>query len=61
MLFKAGQESARVYFNEAARQGLFKDNSEVQEMGLRSVLCLPVLKQSNSQFQNSKRADRRCL
>ncbi len=36
----------RVILNDAAQEGDFKDNPEVQEMQLRSVLCLPVVKQS---------------
>ena len=36
----------RVILDSACREGMFKDNPEVQEMGLRSVLCLPVIKQS---------------
>jgi len=37
----------RVILNSAAQEGAFKDNPEVQVMQLRSVLCLPVIKQSN--------------
>lgn len=36
----------KVILNDAAQEGDFKDNPEVQEMQLRSVLCLPVVKQS---------------
>lgn len=36
----------KVILHDAAGQGLFKDNPEVREMQLRSVLCLPVIKQS---------------
>ncbi len=36
----------RVILNNAAQEGPFKDNPEVQEMQLRSVLCLPVVKQT---------------
>ncbi len=36
----------KVILGDAAHHGLFKDNPEIQEMGLRSVLCLPVIKQS---------------
>jgi two-component sensor histidine kinase/serine/threonine protein kinase len=36
----------KVILRDAAREGIFKDNPEVQEMQLRSVLCLPVIKQS---------------
>ena len=36
----------RVILNNASQEGAFKDNPEVQLMQLRSVLCLPVLKQS---------------
>ena len=36
----------KVILLDAAREGLFKDNPEVHEMRLRSVLCLPVIKQS---------------
>lgn len=36
----------KVILQDAASQGIFKDNSEVHEMRLRSVLCLPVIKQS---------------
>jgi len=36
----------RVILNNALQEGLFKDNAEVQSMPLRSVLCLPVIKQS---------------
>ena len=36
----------RVILNNASREGIFKDNPEVQAMQLRSVLCLPVIKLS---------------
>ena len=36
----------RVILGNASSEGPFKDNSEVQTMQLRSVLCLPVIKQS---------------
>jgi GAF domain-containing protein len=36
----------RVILNNASQEGAFKDNPEIQLMQLRSVLCLPVLKQS---------------
>jgi len=36
----------RVILNNAVQEGAFKDNPEVQDMQLRSVLCLPVIKQS---------------
>ncbi|EKD38633.1 MAG: Serine/threonine protein kinase [uncultured bacterium] len=36
----------KVILQDAASQGIFKDNPEVHEMQLRSVLCLPVIKQS---------------
>jgi len=36
----------QVVLNNAMQEGLFKDNPEVQEMQLRSVLCLPIIKQS---------------
>ncbi|MBI4287515.1 MAG: AAA family ATPase [Chloroflexi bacterium] len=36
----------RVILNNAIQEGLFKDNPEVQSLQLRSVLCLPVIKQS---------------
>jgi len=36
----------RVILNNASQEGTFKDNPEVQMMQLRSVLCLPVIKQS---------------
>ncbi|MBI2934605.1 MAG: AAA family ATPase [Chloroflexi bacterium] len=35
-----------VILNNASGEGVFKDNPEVQNMQLRSVLCLPVIKQS---------------
>jgi len=38
----------RVILNNAASEGAFKDNPEVQKMRLRSVLCLPILKQSKT-------------
>jgi predicted ATPase/two-component sensor histidine kinase len=36
----------KVILQDAAREDIFKDNPEVHEMQLRSVLCLPVIKQS---------------
>lgn len=36
----------RLVLNNAAQEGIFKDNPEVHHMGLKSVLCLPVIKQS---------------
>ncbi|MBI2918992.1 MAG: AAA family ATPase [Chloroflexi bacterium] len=42
-VFRTGQ---RVILDNASQEGLFKDNPEVQGMQLRSVLCLPVTKQS---------------
>lgn len=36
----------RLILNDAALEGDFKDNPEVQKLQLRSVLCLPVVKQS---------------
>lgn len=36
----------RVILKNASQEGIFKDTTEVQEMQLRSVLCLPVFKQS---------------
>jgi two-component sensor histidine kinase/GAF domain-containing protein len=42
-VFRTGE---RVILNNAAEEGVFKDNPEVQNMQLRSVLCLPVIKQS---------------
>jgi two-component sensor histidine kinase len=36
----------KVILQDAAGEGIFKDNPEVHEMQLRSVLCLPVIKQS---------------
>ena len=36
----------RLILNNAAQEGIFKDNPWVQDMQLRSVLCLPVIKQS---------------
>ena len=36
----------RLILSDAAEEGLFKDNQEVQDMQLRSVFCLPVIKQS---------------
>jgi two-component sensor histidine kinase/GAF domain-containing protein len=36
----------KLIFNDALHEGMFKDNPEVQEMQIRSVLCLPVIKQS---------------
>ncbi|TEB15979.1 Serine/threonine-protein kinase PrkC [Pelotomaculum sp. FP] len=36
----------RVILDSAFQEGMFKDNPEVQQLQLRSVLCLPVIKQS---------------
>ncbi len=36
----------KVILRDAADEGMFKDNPVVQELRLRSVLCLPVIKQS---------------
>jgi GAF domain-containing protein len=36
----------RLILNNAAWEGMFKDNPEVRCMQLRSVLCLPVIKRS---------------
>ena len=36
----------RIILNNASAEGDFKDNPEVQDMKLRSVLCLPIIKQS---------------
>lgn len=36
----------RLILSSAAQEGMFKDNPEVQHTQLRSVLCLPVTKQS---------------
>ncbi|HZX46708.1 MAG TPA: histidine kinase dimerization/phosphoacceptor domain -containing protein, partial [Clostridia bacterium] len=36
----------RLILNSAAREGMFKDNPEVQDMQLRSVLALPVIKRT---------------
>jgi GAF domain-containing protein len=36
----------RVILSNAAQDGMFIDNPQVQRLQLRSVLCLPVLKQS---------------
>jgi len=36
----------RLILSNASQEGAFKDNTEVQNMQLRSVLCLPVVKQS---------------
>jgi len=38
----------RVILNNASQEGSFKDNPEVQDLQLRSVFCLPVLKQSKT-------------
>ena len=38
----------RIILNNACMEGEFKDNPEVQDMKLRSVLCLPIVKQSNT-------------
>lgn len=42
-VFRTGE---RIILDDAAHSGEFKDNPEVQRLELRSVLCLPVLKQS---------------
>lgn len=36
----------RVILNNASGEGEFKDNPEVRDMALKSVLCLPLIKQS---------------
>jgi len=36
----------RVILDNASQEGMFKDNREVQELQLNSVLCLPVVNQS---------------
>ncbi len=36
----------RVVLNNASEEGEFKDNPKVQRMGLKSILCLPLIKQS---------------
>ncbi|OPY61336.1 MAG: putative sensor histidine kinase pdtaS [Pelotomaculum sp. PtaU1.Bin065] len=36
----------KLILNDASNEGMFKDNPEVQQMQMRSVLCLPVLKQA---------------
>ncbi len=36
----------KVLLDDAAGEGLFKDNPEIHALQLRSVLCLPVIKQS---------------
>lgn len=36
----------RLILNSAAREGMFRDNPEVQDMQLRSVLALPVIKRT---------------
>ena len=36
----------RIVLNNASQEGEFKENPEVQDMGLQSVLCLPLIKQS---------------
>jgi predicted ATPase/signal transduction histidine kinase len=41
-----GRTKERVLLNNASEDGEFKDNPEVQAMGLRSVFCLPLIKQS---------------
>jgi signal transduction histidine kinase len=38
----------RLILNNASQEGEFKDNLEVQTMQLRSVLCLPVVKQTET-------------
>ncbi len=42
-VFRTGE---RVILNNAVQDGLFSENAEVQSMKLRSVLCIPVVKQS---------------
>jgi PAS domain S-box-containing protein len=42
-VFRTGQ---RLVLADANEEGEFKDNSQVRALGLRSVLCLPVLKQA---------------
>ena len=37
----------RVVLSNASEQGEFKDNPNLQRMGLKSVLCLPLIKQSS--------------
>ncbi|MDP2736131.1 MAG: GAF domain-containing protein, partial [bacterium] len=36
----------RLLLNNASQEGAFKDDSDVQNLQLRSVLCLPVIRQS---------------
>ena len=36
----------RLILDDASREGIFKDNPEVQRLRLRSVLCLPVITQT---------------
>lgn len=38
----------KVLLANASQEGAFKDNPEVQELGLRSVLCLPIVKQGRT-------------
>lgn len=38
----------KLILSNASREGMFRDNPEVQKMRLRSVLCLPVIKQSRT-------------
>ncbi|MGE5528369.1 MAG: AAA family ATPase [Patescibacteria group bacterium] len=44
-VFRTGE---RLILNNASEDGVFKDNLEVQYLGLRSVLCIPVVKQSHT-------------
>ncbi|MBI5489730.1 MAG: AAA family ATPase [Deltaproteobacteria bacterium] len=41
--FRTGQ---RLVLADAVREGEFKDNPQVQALGIRSLLCLPVVKQA---------------
>ena len=36
----------KVILNDACREGMFRDNTEIQELNLKSVLCLPIMKES---------------
>jgi signal transduction histidine kinase/serine/threonine protein kinase/tetratricopeptide (TPR) repeat protein len=42
-VFRSGE---RLVLADACQDGEFKDNPEVRALGLRSVLCLPIIKQS---------------
>jgi len=44
----ASRTGERVILVNASQEGAFKDNPEVQAMQLRSVLCLPVIKQTRA-------------